>query len=497
MLFNITANFLCLSSTLQSPLLTCTKSSSSYLIENCRFNKYFNNFYRSSSSSLVKERIEIRKSQFSNFITTVLSLTPDYYQMTIEERIFITNQTDGISSLTIIDCTFKNIISDERGAAIRIAKHIPLVLNDTRFNNCISRYEAAILFVLIGEKTWSLEPININRCYVDSCYSTGQYFVIKDDYSDKYPSVLIHDYLGFLLTSIESNINSFTALNCQENESPKKKFGAYIHHHANTFTIQHFNCTNKNKIDSSQIIFTQSHKQASNVLYVIATGQVGNSLIEIKDIQSSDQLTFQNIDIYNSTLLTEEPVTVGSKTEYVKSECGIINFGGDYSGSIVFIYCHFFNIYTDDKSIEPVLAYSSNGRLPIFANCFTNVESIANNRGLTFTTPFEPSLNLPTLTPTVSDVEILPQTSNPETTEQIEINDKNDKNNTKNIIVVSVSIFASIVVTVIALVISRYYLYRNINLIDETDDSTFNRDLSDAINANSNITPGSEENYVE
>ena len=129
MLFNITANFLCLSSTLQSPLLTCTKSSSSYLIENCRFNKYFNNFYRSSSSSLVKERIEIRKSQFSNFITTVLSLTPDYYQMTIEERIFITNQTDGISSLTIIDCTFKNIISSKYVNCVNTRWVLSLFLN--------------------------------------------------------------------------------------------------------------------------------------------------------------------------------------------------------------------------------------------------------------------------------------------------------------------------------------------------------------------------------
>lgn len=497
MMMNITTSYLYLCSSLNSPLLTSTKSSASYSVSNCKFKRFFNCLYRSSSASLVKEHIQIKKSEISKFLATPFSLTPDYSGQLIEERIFI-GPADDFASLTIVDCTFYNIISDEKGAAIRIAKQVPLALNDSIFTCCVSRNEAAILFVLIGKDTWSLQPININRCSFDRCYSTGQFFTIINNYTDKYPSVLIHDFLGFKQTSIETNINEITAVNCQENEVPKKRFGAYIHHHANTFSLSHFNCTNYDKIDSSQVFFTQSHKQASNVMYILASGQVGNSLIEIKDIQSPDQLTLQSIDIYNSTLLTEEPVAMDDEIIYVKSESGIIDFGGDYSGSVVFIYCHFFNIETDDKDTEPALAYSSNGRLPIFANCYSNVKSIADNRGFSFTTPSEPSSESATITPAMTTIELPSMTSNQPTASANEINVIQKRSNTKNIIVVSVSITVGIILTVSTLIVVRNYLSHNINLIDETDDSNLNnKDLREAINSNSNIIYDAEEPYVE
>lgn len=495
MVLNITANYLCLSSALHSPLLTSTKSSASYSLSNCNFKHSFNCLYR-SSSSLVKERIQIKKSKISFFLATPFNLSPDYKSQIIDTRIVVT-PSDLITSLTIVDCTFNNIISDDRGAAIRIANHVSLILNGSQFFDVVSRYEAAILFVLIAENTWSLEPININRCTFENCYSTGENFKILDDYSEKYPSVLIHEYLGFRYTSIVSYISEISATNCQENKHPMKRFGAYIHHHANTFQLSSFNCTNVNKIDSSLIFFSQAHKQASNVNFIKGIGQAGYALIEIKDIQSTDQLTFQYFDLYNSTLFTEELVTSGNKTEYIKTNYGIIDFGGDYSGSVVFIYCHFYSIVTDSKSLQPILSFSSNGRLPIFANCFTDSESIANEQGFTYGTPFQPTIDDLTVEPTPIITES--PTMTPVQTSVIYIPSEVviEKNNNKNIIVVSVSILATIIVTISGLIIARKRLDHHITYIDETDDSTYgNKELAETINPDVS-THDVEEPYVE
>lgn len=323
-----------------------------------------------------------------------------------------------------------------------------MILNKSIFINVVSRYEAAILFVLLEQNGWSLKPVNINDCIFKSCYSTGEYFQILDDYSDKYPSVLIHEFIGFLSTSIDSNTSSVSAVNCQENKIQGKKFGAIFHFHTNF------------KIDSSQVFFTQSHKQASNVNHIYATGQAGYSFIEIKDIQSTDQLIIQYFNIYNSTLSTKELSASDNKADYVESNFGIIDFGGEYSGSVVFINCQ----------IKPKLALSSNGRLPIFANCYSNVDSIASEQGFTFGTPFQ-SIPLGTssiCSPTTVEISVITPSQSPTLTIQI-VNVNNNK--IKNVIVVSVSIVATAILTVVCLVAVHIVYYNKIVFIDETDES--------------------------
>lgn len=341
-----------------------------------------------------------------------------------------------------------------------------MILNKSIFINVVSRYEAAILFVLLEQNGWSLKPVNINDCIFKSCYSTGEYFQILDDYSDKYPSVLIHEFIGFLSTSIDSNTSSVSAVNCQENKIQGKKFGAIFHFH----TKKIFNGSNHDKIDSSQVFFTQSHKQASNVNHIYATGQAGYSFIEIKDIQLTDQLTIQYFNIYNSTLFTKELSASDNKADYVESNFGIIDFGGDYSGSVVFINCYFYNIVTDDSQIKPILAFSSNGRLHIFANCYSNVDSIASEQGFTFGMLFQ-SIPLGTssiCSPTTVEISVITPSQSPTLTIQI-VNVKNNK--IKNVIVVSVSIVATAILTVVCLVVVHIVYYNKIVFIDETDES--------------------------
>lgn len=485
---NYTAHYLFFSSTIHSPLITPSLSSISFSFKNCKANRFFNNFYH-SSFSLVKEHVTIKRTVFLSFIATPLDISPDFQSEIIDTRLFV-EADDNISSLTIIDCLFINITSDYRGAAIRIAKYVPLILNNSQFFNVVSRYEAAILFVLNEMRTWSLEPVNINYCTFTSCYSTGDNFQIFDTYSDKNPSVLMHVFLGFKYTSIEANMFELSAFNCQENKVSKKKFGAYIHLHTNTFNINFINCTNINKIDSSQVIFTQSHKQASNANYIYSSGQAGYSFIEIKDIQSYDQLTFQYFIIFNSTLFTEEDETINDTATMNESEYGIIDFGGDFSGSVVFIYCHFYDIFTDNKNYKPILSFSSNGRHPIFANCFSNVEAFSSEQGFSFGTPFQPTTY--TTIPTSSKTTVYIPTKSPSRspTELVEVGYVK-KDNKKNVIVVMVSIIVPVVLTVVALIIVRKIMERNFNFIDDTD-------LVEMINTNNNDEHNDiEEPYVE
>lgn len=490
-MINYTTNFLFICSISHSPLISPAKSSASYSFENCKFHQFYNSFYR-SSLSLVKERLELKKTKFSSFVATPLDISPEYKSETFFSRLEVV-ATDEISSLTIIDCQFMNITSNDRGGSIRIAKHIPLILNNSLFLNVVSRYEAAILFVLLEDRVWSLKPVNINDCFFDSCYSTGEYFQILDNYSDKYPSVLIHEFLGFLYTSIESRTFSVSAVNCQENKDPKKKFGAILHFHTNTFQLNYFNCSNRNKIDSSQVFFTQSHKQASNANYIYAIGQAGYSFIEIKDIQSTDQLTIQYLNIINSTLFTEELSTSGNKTDFVKSNFGIIDFGGYYSGSVVFIYCNFNNIITDNILTNPILSFSSNGLLPIFANCFSNIDSIASNQGFTFGTPLKPTTYLSStilLTTTVKTPSITPSQSPLQTILVTNVK----KNKIKNFIVIVVSIVATVILTVIFLVVVHRIYYNKIIFIDEADDSVDQQEVL----INTSITiENTEDPYIE
>ncbi|OHS92988.1 hypothetical protein TRFO_12184 [Tritrichomonas foetus] len=382
---NISFAYLSICSLGMSPLLAPTHITTSIAVDKTTFRYFFSHLIRSTNS---RARFKLKDSKISHFLNTPIFFSREVSKIENESlslQLNFSNET--FDSVLIIGCTFENVLSDSRGGCVYYGRESNLTIFNSNFVNCVSKYEAAILFVLVGT-AWSISPVNVFSCTFQNCYSTGENFQIIDEWAEMYPSVLIHDFVGFDgVTCIPSTIHDCSALDCQENLESKKRFGALIHHHANTFEIKNFNASNHNKIDSSQIIFSQAHKQASKVMNVLAVGQTAFNFIEVKDLQSSDQLSFQNLMIANSTLLTDSTV----------NHC-VFMFGGQYSGSIVFIYCYFYNVITDNSSITPVLTYSSNGRYPTFANCYTDSEYLAeNNQGVTMTI-------VPTYQPPTSEI---------------------------------------------------------------------------------------------
>ena len=180
----------------------------------------------------------------------------------------------------------------------------------------------------------------------------------------------------------------------------------------------------------------------------------------------------------------------------VEANYGIIDFGGDYAGSVLFIYCHIYNIVTDNIFLEPVLSFSSNGRHPIFANCFSNVDSIAADQGFSFGTPFQPTTF--TENSNISQTtELVPSRSPSNSPTEVVEKENVKKNNVKNIIVVAVSIIAPAIFTIVGLVAARKIIESRISFVDENDDGFYRRkEVTDLIN-NDNGNNNAEEIYTD
>ena len=301
---NVTILGLLMSSMSHSPLISPPFSVRSVSIQKSSFSRFASNFYRSIHGN---EAFFMRSTKFSSFLTAPLHFSSDdpfcaniFRDFTFDQR--LTLWSTSTNCVVLEECSFHHCVADLPGASIYFARNSFLKLYSSTFVNCVSRTEAAILYLRIGTY-YSTSPLNISYCFFERCYTTGELFTPTSDTSQ--PSVLIHDYISYSQASNStSRITYITALECMENKESNKRFGGLIHHHANQFSIFTYNATSHGKIDSSHFVFTQYQTMESRIQYALAYGQTGISVFQIADILASVSLVIQYALVLNTTLLT-------------------------------------------------------------------------------------------------------------------------------------------------------------------------------------------------
>lgn len=384
---NLSVKFLLIHSFSNSPYINPALSSS-ISITNSKFSHFSSNFFR--SPDILRTHFLCQQCEISFFLTT-----PIYYSredFVFENQIYTDTQlySHDSSTLQILNCNFHDITSEQKGGAIRINSHIDSLINSTTFTNCFSDNEAAILFACefhSNSYTWLLSPVTVNGCYCEGCSTSGNLFTIIDSWADKYPSVLFHFWMGVRSTTIPSKVTDTTIVDCQQQSD--KRFGAFLHHHANRFTVHTVNCTNQNKVGSSELIFSQAQKEQSNINFLQGFGQSGHYLFDVTNIQSQDRITFNMASIINSTVITD----TNNEAEELSA---LIHFSESYSPqTLIFVQCNFYNIDSNQPDMPPILF--SNNEVPVFKNCLTNVESLGEDSYLQITV-YDPDASIDTPT---------------------------------------------------------------------------------------------------